>query len=112
MQGYSGHSGPLTSLELLAWAVWALALGWEHTADRQKKRSGDTNDDDTEDDDDDNTEDDDDDDTEDDDYDAVIGLPASARPGVSVARCARWGCGAGADIPTTSVPSHQHCTVL
>ena len=48
LKGYSGHTGPLTSIELLAWAVWALALAWEHTADRQKKRSGDTDDDDNE----------------------------------------------------------------
>ena len=100
MQGYSGHTGPLTSLELLAWAVWALALAWEHTADRQKKRSGDTDDDD------------DDDHDHDNDDDDVTGSSASARPGVSAARCARWGCGAGADILTTSVPSYQPRTVL
>ena len=109
LKGYSGHTGPLTSLELLAWAVWALALAWEHTADRQKKRSGDTDDDDDDADCDDTEDDDDDDD--------VTGSSASARPGVGVARCARWGCGAGADILTTSVPSYidtavLHCTVL
>lgn len=38
LQAYGPLRGPLTSIEIFGWILWAVSLVFEHTADKQKKR--------------------------------------------------------------------------